>query len=237
MYICSMIFKELFSDLEFIEETHKYTLDGVLIPSMSSKIELLYKKFDTDFYAPLTAKKENKSVDAVLHQWDFLKTLGIDIGNDTHNYAETKKGKVTSTFKEAVNQFHLDLEPRYSIVEEELRMYSRRYWVAGTTDLILFDNIKQHYILADYKTNKDLFKSFGQDLFSPFGNYINNPFNKYIVQLNGYQLMLEEKGVEIKERWLIWLSSRSNHSLYKMFLVPDELENTKIHFNNTYSKC
>lgn len=223
---------DLFNDLQFIEDTHTYILDGKIIPSMSYKISLLHEKFNTDLIAPLSAKKHKLKESTLRYQWENAKLDGLDIGNNAHSYAEIGGNKYT-LYRESINQYLLDIPNNIEIVAKELRMYSRKYWVAGTCDLLLYDNTTNSYIIVDYKTNKNLFKSYNKDLFFPFEYLLDTAYNKYIVQLNGYQLMLEEAGIKISNRVLIWVSKRSTHSLYQQFMLPNVVDKIKIHFENT----
>ena len=57
-------------------------------------------------------------------------------------------------------KFWRDL-PTYIIpVFTELQMYHLKKMYAGTADIILFNTKTEKYIIADYKTTKDLFKKF-----------------------------------------------------------------------------
>lgn len=73
-------------------------------------------------------------------------------------------------------------------------------------------------LIPTHNTNKDLFKNFkGQRLTGRFSNFLDNPFNKYQLQLSYYQILLEQTGVEVSGRKLIWLSPNN----YKMYDCQD----------------
>ena len=85
-------------------------------------------------------------------------------------------------------------------------MFSEELGIAGTADIILYNTKTNKFILADYKTNEDLFKNFkGKKLLAPFDNLLENSFNKYQLQLSMYQLLFEQCGYEIESRRVIWL--------------------------------
>ena len=101
---------------------------------------------------------------------------------------------------------------------------------AGTGDIILYNKVKNYFLIADYKTNKDLFKNFkDQKLYYPFSHMLDTPFNKYQLQLSYYQLMLEQVGIPISKRLLLWLHDDATYDAYQM---EDMTETIKKELNN-----
>lgn len=227
LYICTM----LFPNLEFTESTHTYKLEGKWIPSMSSILKEISDEFNLEAASYNSAKKAGVSQDVIKKQWKFINETATEGGHNTHNFAE-KGGDIDSKHKEAVHQYLNNLPSYYKIVAKEIRMYTKQYWIAGTADLLLQDLRDGSFIIADYKTNKDLFKTYNDDLHYPFDDYINNPYNKYIIQTNGYQIMLEEAGLYVKERHIIWIAKRSNAALYTLYKVPDITNKLKYYYTN-----
>ena len=55
----------------------------------------------------------------------------------------------------------------------------------GTADIILYNTKTNKYIIADYKTNEDLFKNFkGKKLNGVFSKHLENGYNKYQIQFS-----------------------------------------------------
>ena len=98
-------------------------------------------------------------------------------------------------------------------------MYSEELDICGTCDVLLYNTITGKYILLDYKTNKALFTSFGFLKFSPESIPDSN-FNKYALQLSLYQIMLEEAGLDVEDRWILW-TKRDTQKLYRKYSTPD----------------
>ena len=72
---------------------------------------------------------------------------------------------------------------------------------------------------------KDLFKNFrDQKLYYPFAHMLDTPFNKYQLQLSYYQLMLEQVGIPISKRLLLWLHDDATYDVYQMDDMTKEIE-------------
>ena len=88
-----------------------------------------------------------------------------------------------------------------------------------------FDTKTQSYIIADYKTNKDLLKNYkGKTMIGPFSHLLDNPLNHYVIQLSYYQLLLEQVGVKVSKRVIIWLGLDGNYQLFNTEDVTDILK-------------
>ncbi len=95
-----------------------------------------------------------------------------------------------------------------------------------TTDLILFDKDTQTVIVADYKTNsEDLFKNYkGKTMMTPFTDMFDSPYNHYQVQLSLYQMMFEQTGYTVSDRWLIHLQEDGNYKLFRTYNFTNRLK-------------
>ena len=61
--------REIFKDLEFVEDSHTYTVKGKVLPSTSSMIKQFYKPFDADRVAFFVARKRGITKEEVLKEW------------------------------------------------------------------------------------------------------------------------------------------------------------------------
>ena len=95
-------------------------------------------------------------------------------------------------------------------------MYHKKYLFPGTMDILLYNLITGEYIIADYKTNKDLFKNYNnQKMLGVFSNMLETPFSKYVIQLSLYQILLQQiSGIKISSRKIIWLKDDGDYVLY-----------------------
>lgn len=125
--------------------------------------------------------------------------------------------------EEAIVKFMEDLPPSYHLVLNEARVYSglneneemnpkQRY--CGTFDMLFYydgegDKDKAGFVIFDYKTNRSLTNDFartnGKFLKEPFVNMFAESLSEYTLQLSAYQIPLEDIGLKIIGRRLIWL--------------------------------
>ncbi len=220
-----------FKDLSFKDESHKYFVKGSSLKySVSSLISNFYRHFDPNSVAPFSAAKAGITTEEMLNQWAKINQESRDRGHRVHNFGElyqfNRNLKPSCPQEEAIVKFWKELPEHIIPVAAELRMYHFEKLYAGTADIILFDTKNQTYIIADYKTNKDLFKNYkGQTMLKPFENLLDNPLNHYVIQLSYYQILLEQVGVKVSERVIIWLGLDGNYSLYKTEDVTNILNN------------
>lgn len=221
-----------FSNLIFDEKYHIYTnkVTGMKYPPVTRLVEGHADPFNAEAMLPYSAKKEGMTVDELRRKWSLINTTALDIGTNTHEFLEKFNGSQTPSngYEEAGIKFLKFTGGRYTILFKELRMYSRKYSYAGTTDLV-FENVESTDVgignslsIGDYKTNGDLFKSYGF-LRPPFEYLESSPFNKYQLQLSYYQIMLEDIGYTIKDRIIVHLKAIGEYRLFYGYDFTKEL--------------
>ena len=221
-----------FNDLTFEEKEHKYFVKGNPIKtSVSGLISEFYEHFDADAVAPFSAKKAGVTTEEILRQWAEINQESRDRGHRVHNFGELyqfdRSLKPSCPQEEAIVAFWASLPEHIIPVAAELRMYHFEHFFAGTADIILFDTKTQTYIIADYKTNKDLFKNYkGKTMLAPFTALLDCPLNHYVIQLSYYQLLLEQIGVRVTKRVIIWLGLDGNFTLINTDDVTSILKST-----------
>ena len=127
------------------------------------------------------------------------------------------------TKEEAAKKFLDELPASYHLVLNEARLYSGKNLdselkldikICGTFDMLYYydgegDENKAGFVLFDYKTNKKLYNDFNRQcniyLKYPFNTLYQEAFGEYTIQLNLYALMLEDIGLKLIERSIIWL--------------------------------
>jgi len=218
---------EKFKDLQYTDENHEYKLKGKKLKPVSNIVVDFKEPFDTERIATGYAKKYGRTKEEVIAQWDEENRKALELGNITHrfgeDYANAKyfEGSDLSEFipanghQKAVMKYWDELPDYLMPASLELKMYSKKFSYAGTCDVLLYNTNTQRFILADYKTNKDIFKNFkGQLMLSPFHYLLDMPYNHYQLQLSLYHMLLEEAGYEIEERVIIWLMDDGTYKLY-----------------------
>ncbi len=230
-----------FKDLKFDKARHLYStiVSGRLIylPSVSSKVESHANKFDphkrigSTTLLEASARKASKergeliSPEQLQGEWIRTNKEACDLGHRTHDFLERFTGvQIPSTPQEKAGvKFIRSLMGKYRVSFRELRAYSREFLYAGTMDLPLEQVEGGYFEIADYKTNGDLFKSYGY-LKPPFTYMEASPYNKYQLQLSYYQIMLEEIHLPISDRKLIHLRDDEEYVVYPLVDLTSELK-------------
>ena len=195
-----------FNQLRFVEETHQYFIEDNELISVSNTIKNFYEPFDAEGNAArYGAKAEAKKA-----EWKKAGDDACDLGHKVHAFAETRFDNPnvipSDGYEVGVMKFWASL-PKWIIpVLKETKVYNRDKTFSGTFDVTLYDLKRQGIILADYKTNKNLFKNYkGKKMLPPFEFLLDTPYNHYQVQQSLYQIPLEEIGLKIIDRWLVHL--------------------------------
>ncbi|MDO4511501.1 MAG: hypothetical protein Q4B68_06775 [Bacteroidales bacterium] len=138
--------------------------------------------------------------------------------------------------EEAVLKFMDELPDSMHLVLNETKVYSGKNpeqsknlqeLICGTFDMLYYydgegDHSKAGFIILDYKTNASLHndynKRFHKMLLPPFHNMIEQDICLYTIQLSLYALMLEDIGIPVIDRRIVWLTNDGN---YLTISVPD----------------
>ena len=231
-----------FVKLDFDEDKHVYFVDNKPLKASVSK---LIKQF----YKPFLSKKKAKEIvqgnlqtgsinkysgmseREILAQWKEINEEALERGNRVHEFGErypfNKKLKPICNQEKAVVKFWEELPSHIYPVMLEYRMYHFDKMFGGTADIILFDTKKGQYIIADYKTNNDLFKNYKEKkMLNPFEDLLDCPFSHYELQLSYYQIMLEQISVKVDKRIIIHLLKDGNYKLYNSRDFTTRINNT-----------
>ena len=157
-----------FSDLEFVEEGHRYHIGDMEVQSVSSFTQKFEHEFDTDVRAVAYAEKNGGTPEYWKKVWKFKNLKATTTGTLVHSYAESmawiKAGHPenitpdnlckwvpeynwlipTRGKEEAVMAFWKDIPEDFHIVLPETRIYNIGDTVkyAGTFDLLLWYECK-----------------------------------------------------------------------------------------------
>ena len=140
----------------------------------------------------------------------------------------------------AITQYYTDIMNNNNVypVMPEAKIYtnyndnfSMKQPYAGTFDILLAYRYKGEivYSIHDFKTNKDLYKTFSRNngvmMLPPFDKmgFYEEPYYHYVIQLNCYQLGLMQLGLKIVDRNLIWLKEDGTYEKIKVPDITDKL--------------
>ena len=102
----------------------------------------------------------------------------------------------------------------------------------GTFDILFYykdptNDENSGLCIFDFKTNKDLRKDFsrenGKFLLPPFGELYEESLSFYILQLSCYQIPLEDIGLKVIARRIVWLKDDGSYELLPLQDVTDRL--------------
>ena len=145
--------KEYFKELQFDAQKHSYEVRGKPLTSVSKTIYKYVEKVDFDKIAGFVAKKRGITKAEVLAEWEAKKIASCNQGTLVHTFGENYNGmqKPTNGFEEAIVKFWDNIPDYIEPFLFELQMFSETLGIAGTSDIILFNNKTGKFIIADYK--------------------------------------------------------------------------------------
>ena len=190
-------------NLCFDEKSHTYTIDGCDLDSVTTRLKK-YFPFDKENIAKEVAIRRGITYQEVLASWERNRDAGsvmhalaekFSRGDSLNSYELAKVQHVVGFFKD---------HPNLEVLGCEVPIFSKRFKIAGTVDLILRDKDKVH--ILDWKTaNREILKddywedAVGLDI--PHNNYY-----KYSLQVSTYAAILkEEYGISVVDSMLVHL--------------------------------
>lgn len=213
------------SNFSFNEEAHAYTLDGKIVYGVTSFLNRFVKPFDSDYWSKKKADAAGIPQAELLKQWDDKRDRSCELGHNVHAWIENFYEKNDETLtkdaeaNERVVKFQKIYESKLKQLESvasELRVFSRKYSIAGTIDKVYL--WEGNIIVGDWKTNKKIKTDkdfcFGKLLY-PFERHKENELNKYSLQLSLYQLLLEEAGIYSDYAFICHIPGDGEAKIYK----------------------
>lgn len=219
-----------FIKLDFDEDKHTYFVDNKpLKTSVSGVIKSFYTPYPAKEEARRIAESSNRagvqnkytgmSTQDILKLWKEINLESTTRGSRVHlfgeNYPFNKSLIPQCSQEKAIVKFWSSVPEHFIVAALELRMYHFTKLFGGTADILFFDTKTQTYIIADYKTNADLFKNYNQKkMLAPFDDLLDCPFSHYEIQLSLYQILLEQIGVKVSRRVIIHLTMGEDFIMY-----------------------
>lgn len=162
-----------------------------------------FPEFESRKIATFVARKQNRSVDEILAEWDKKRDEGATRGKKIHLIAETIL-KSPKDVEKVILQSDLDdkdrlflkcleraipgLLERYEFIANELVVFDVESMVCGTIDLVMRCRRTGAIVFFDWKTNKkiDAKGEIGK-LTQPLSHLMDCTATKYNLQLNVYR--------------------------------------------------
>ena len=181
---------EKFSDIVFIEEGHRYIVDGKEYIPVSNIIKEFERPVDWDKKAEMYALRNRRRKEDVQKEWRLNNLKSTISGTRTHLFGESYTNLMcgrpelislqnmpqyvgeyntlipTYPKEEAIVRFYDDLEENLRPVGAEFKL-STKYIegarpICGTCDLLLYDSKSDECVICDWKTNKSLTKDYSR---------------------------------------------------------------------------
>lgn len=191
--------------IEFHPEPHHYLFNGESLPSVTKLIHRWFPQFDAEAVAKKKAEREGGSYEALVREWAKKRDNAASFGTKIHmmaekiileNNDEAANGLVESpreaSYLEAVKEAIRRIRLGYEFIETEKIVFSPGLKVAGTIDLLLRSRATGEFVIADWKTNREIkYAAFRQETgFGPCHGIENCNFNHYSLQLSAYAELL-----------------------------------------------
>jgi hypothetical protein len=228
--------EDINKNLTFLEEEHKYFMNGEELSSVSSVLSLFKNEFDPKgFLIRNCARRDGITVEELRAKWDKERNDACERGHRLHSQLEhyiKNKEILDGDYKDVVKQFS-KIKFKGELYSE-LQIYSPTYKIAGTTDLVeLLNNGTIN--IGDFKQNKKIDKKskYKNKLLYPLNAYDECEFETYTFQINLYSAMLKEYGYETNKMTLYYFSPATRKM--EIFEIPkreQDTENLLKHFKS-----
>jgi hypothetical protein len=207
--------------LVFDAKRHKYYVKGEEYESVTQRINRFFV-FDAQKTLRIIAEKNWVLEEDVMNHWNHLRDRGSMIHELAENYC---RGLVLNEEeREIVKHVIAFLEDSdYEIIATEKKIFSKKYKIAGTIDLIL--KTGDRIYLLDWKTSKKEIKSnsYFQMAKPPFNEIPNNKFHVYSLQLATYiEILKEEYNVDVWDSLIVHLKDDGSYLLVEPLTMLEE---------------
>ena len=225
-----------FTKIEFQHENHSYYYNGKPLIPVTTLVKSVTPPFQKEKVSLSVARRDGKSQEQVLKEWEFNGQQAMDKGNRTHSYAEDVIAGCRDVILRSVN----DRIPEWdamdcawgkmqqglnaTLIEKELMVGDAEFGVAGRIDAILEINVKPGKAIFDWKTGKYFTKSPFGPMLAPFEDLPNCEHSKYSIQQSMYRLIYERNtGEELCDSFMLHLRKDGTHELHRAIDLRERL--------------
>jgi hypothetical protein len=220
----------------FDEKRHLYRYAGKILDSVSKVKRELSVPFDKKRIAGYVARREGRTVKAVLAEWEDKRDRASRRGDMVHACVERflQTGEMPPLpaghsldaddewdVKRRLQEFqewHAANMTGLVIVGCEVQVYSLELGIAGTLDTLA---LREGYLyVGDWKTNGK-FRTDGDgskvynNLLGPFRDLPDNEYNKFSLQVSLYRIILREHGIHTKGGFIVHLPEEGTPQVHK----------------------
>lgn len=236
---------EAFHDFNFFESDHHYEYKGKRVGvSVTRFIEEFANEFDAELVASRVAKKQGKTIEEVLDEWEYKNKFACEKGSTCHEYAQSlwsgeewiykPFNNNCEEYQQAVKKicsqaimFKYDYQDKLEHLADEYVIGSEIYNIASAVDQLFVDKKTGGLILVDYKTNSDIHKSerYAKPMKTPLGHLKDCAISHYYIQLSLYKYFIEEYAkLKIEDMFIVYMSENiDNYEIIKIPYLKDEV--------------
>jgi ATP-dependent exoDNAse (exonuclease V) beta subunit len=214
-------------NFKFDPRYHRYTYGGKQYTSVTKFIANFHKPFEEDYWSKTKAEEAGVPQEWILKDWKDKNDRANFVGHATHEWIENYFKQIPQwvpndlDIVDRINKFNIIFGKqlhKLTPVKFELRIFSKKYPLAGTIDSIFL--YKGKLFILDWKTNGRFThdshdRGRFQKLLYPFDSYWKNHLNEYSIQVGMYALILEEWGFDIRGAYLVHIGPDSEAEIYK----------------------
>lgn len=218
--------------IQFFEDGHIYDIDGDRsFVSVTSFIKWFFKEFDAD--KAIENIRRSKNYKYSLY-YDMNKRDIKKLWSKSRDYAANRGTTMHKDIEDSYNlgdldknypEFNMFLDFNYEYIRwtpyrTEWFIYDKSLKIAGSIDMLYYNEDTGKYIIVDWKRSKDIsFNGYGKAL-KPITHIPDCNGYKYALQLNIYKYILETKyGIEVEAMYLLHLHEKN--VTYKKINVPE----------------
>ena len=245
------VLKDSFKDFKFYEDGHYYEYKSERVGiSVTRFIEEFTNEFDSYGVAEKVAKKENKTIEQILNEWQLKNDLACEKGHLGHCYVQSKwngeeyKEYIKSgleavktpleLIKKQADNFYNDFNDRLEHLVDELPIGSPESDIASCVDDLFINKYTGGLVLVDYKTNSTL-KGYNDDIKNrkytkkmkvPLHNIDDDALHHYYIQLSIYKFLIEKyTGLKVDEMFIVYMSENiENYEIIEIPYLKEEVE-------------
>lgn len=215
--------------LQFYRPKHRFTVNGKWVPSVSKVARQFTPPFDTEKWSAYVAKRDGKTVEQVLAEWEAKREASTQLGELVH--AGIEKHLLGDHVGAALHcmmspgcdsgdplaRFEAWAEhvgPRIAgpasvngVPAIEGLVYHREFLYAGISDL-LGETVKSgNLVVFDWKTNGTYAEDnkYGDTLLAPFEDLPSCEHTSYSIQTSLLRMAYESHGIEVAATAHVWI--------------------------------
>jgi len=220
-------------NIYLITETHNYKLkdnQSIEFTSCTTFIKYFFKQFDSIGIANHLTSTHPKYIGTtpqdLVATWDKKADEGTIIHYEIEQFIKEGTEPTKPQSQKAVEWIRGKINNKYKMMSEVI-VYSEELELAGTIDMLLYDNKDKSYKILDWKTNNKLsLSSFNKKMgtHKAASHLEDCNFNHYSLQLSLYRYLLEKYyKLKVTGTAIIHLDNNKIKT-YKTHYFKDEIE-------------